>query len=176
MIKHIREKLIVGEYNYPFADKVNPLLESQIKERWDTKVKPSNIHAHFTGFHFDRDNKSAQNLSRWVGDLIRKDFTQSPVDLTCVELWGVLYNKGDYIERHQHYPSLFSFVYFVNAPKGSSPLVFHNSGHKIKAETGKVVIFESRLIHKVPPNKSTGRCIISGNFIYAKNVGTFGLQ
>ena len=173
---YIREKLQVQEYKYPFAEKVNPLLESQIREVWDTRDKPDNMNAQFTGFHFERDNKSAQNISRWVSDLIRKDCIKYPVNLKCVELWGVLYNEGDYITSHQHGPSLYSFVYFVNTPKGSSPLVFETSGHKIKPEAGKVVIFESRLIHKVPPNKCNGRVTISGNFIYPREVGTFGLQ
>ena len=172
----IREKLQVHEYKYPFAEKVNPLLESQIREVWNKRDKPLNMNAHFTGFHFDRDNKSAQNISRWVSDLIRKDFIQLPVDLKCIELWGVLYNEGDYITAHPHTPSLYSFVYFVNTPKGSSPLVFETSGRKIKPEAGKVVIFESRLTHKVPPNKCNGRVTISGNFIYPREVGTFGLQ
>ena len=172
----IREKLQVGEYKYPFAEKVNPLLESQIREVWDNRDKPGNMNAQFTGFHFDRDNKSAQNISRWVSNLIRKDFIQHPVDLKCVELWGVLYNEGDYITHHNHIPSLYSFVYFVNTPKGSSPLVFETSGRKIEPEAGKIVIFESRLVHKVPPNKCNGRVTISGNFIYPREVGTFGLQ
>ena len=174
---YINEKLQIGVYNYPFADKVNSLLEFEIRKAWDREGdRPSNIHAHFTGFYFNRDNKSAQNISRWVGDLIRNDFLKLQVDLKCVELWGVLYNKGDYIDFHNHAPSLYSFVYFVNSPKGSSPLIFDTSGYKIKAEVGKVVIFESRLNHKVLPNKCNGRCIISGNFIYNKNVGTLGIH
>ena len=172
----IREKLQVHEYKYPFAEKVNPLLESQIREVWNPRDKPLNMNAHFTGFHFDRDIKSVQNLARWVSDLIRKDCIEYPVNLKCVELWGVLFNEGDYITSHQHGPSLYSFVYFVSTPKGSSPLVFETSGRKIKPEAGKVVIFESRLTHKVPPNKCNGRVTISGNFIYPREVGTFGLQ
>lgn len=168
---YINEKLQIEEYNYPFADKVNPLLESEIKKA--RGHKPSNIHAHFTGFYFDRNNKLAQNLSCWVSDLIRRDFIQKKVDLKCAELWGVLYKEGDYITEHNHSPSLYSFSYYVNVPKGSSPLVFVTSGRKIKPEAGKVVIFESRLIHKVLPNKGNGRCIISGNFIYDKEVGIY---
>ena len=64
----------------------------------------------------------------------------------------------------------------VNAPKGSSPLVFVTSGRKIKPEAGKVVIFESRLNHAVPKTKSTDRCIISGNFVWDKGVGVYNLS
>ena len=183
-MNYIREKLQIGEYNYPFADKVNPLLESQIRETIiQQESQPKEVVGgwlEFTGFHFDRDSKSAQNLSRWVSDIIKRDFhpqtsVSRPLDLKCIELWGIVYNEGDYILSHEHTPSLYSFTYYVNAPKGSSPLVFETSGHKIKAEAGKVVIYESRLIHKVLPNKCKGRCVVVGNFIYNREVGTYGL-
>ena len=42
---------------------------------------------------------------------------------------------------HYHHPhSSLVFVYFVNTPKGSSPLVFPTSGKKVKAEAGTLVI------------------------------------
>jgi hypothetical protein len=62
-------------------------------------------------------------------------------------------------------PNYFSFVYYVTTPEGSSPLVFPTSGHEVKAEEGKVVIFESRLRHTIPPNQCEERCILAGNFV-----------
>ena len=178
----IHEELKILEYNYPFADKINHLLQEQIRGLNDTSHQPSNINAHFTGWNLN--SKETTNLVRWVGDLISRDFVGNCYSSTsvilptlkCSELWGVLYKEGDYITEHQHSPSLFSFVYYVNAPKGSSPLVFVTSRRKIKAEAGKVVIFESRLIHKVPPNKCKNRCVISGNFIYNKQTGVYGVS
>ena len=176
MIKDITEKLFLCEDNYPFADKVNPILYQQIRSSYDIggQSKPSNINAHFTGWDFK--SKEVSNLVRWIGDLITRDFGNiQPRNLNfkCSELWGVLYKPGDYITQHNHSPSLFSFAYYVNAPTGSSPLVFTTSGKKIKPEAGKVVIFESRLNHKVPSNKCNDRCVISGNFIYESDGGVY---
>ncbi len=172
----IFEKLRVEEYTYPFADIANILLEEQVKKLNDNHHQPSNINAHFTGFNLK--SRDTDNLLRWVGDLISRDFIGRPMNpqIKCSELWGVLYKEGDYITEHNHSPSLFSFAYYVNAPKGSSPLVFVMSGHEIKPEAGKLVIFESRLVHKVPPNKCKNRCVIVGNYIYNKNSGIYGVN
>ena len=174
----VREYLRVMEYYYPFADKVNPLLFQQVKELGDSSTRPSNAHtSKFTGWNLN--TKEVNNLVRWVGDLITRDFGREIISrdifFKCVEVWGALYNGGDYITPHHHLPSLYSFVYYINAPKGSSPLTFTTSKRKIKPEEGKLVIFESRLQHNVVKNKCKERCIISGNFIYPKESGTFGL-
>ena len=79
-------------------------------------------------------------------------------------MWFARYNKNDSCTSHDHLPfALFSFVYFVNTPKGSSPLVFTTSGKKIKAEEGKVVIFPACVYHDVPPNECDGRIVMAGN-------------
>ena len=79
-------------------------------------------------------------------------------------MWGLLYNKGDEVTSHHHGGNLFSFSYYVSAPKGSSPLIFTTSGYKIKPKEGQLIIFDSRLIHHIPKDKSEGRCVIVGNF------------
>ena len=173
MIRLFNEKMQIAEYVYPFADKVNPPLRTQILALNDPNSKPTNINAQFTGWHLK--GKEVSTLTQWVDNLITNDFNKLRYTLKCTEVWGVLYKKGDYITEHQHSPSIYSFVYYVNAPKGSSPLKFSTSGHKVKPEAGKLVIFESRLVHEVPPNKGEDRCIVSGNFIWDKDSGTVGV-
>ena len=83
-------------------------------------------------------------------------------------VWFAKYNKGDYTKVHHHLPAaLLGFVYFVNSPPGSSPLVFSTSGKKIKAEEGKVVIFPSSIKHGVPFNRCKNRIIMAGNIGFA---------
>ena len=67
--------------------------------------------------------------------------------------------------KHTNINHVVGFAYYVNTPKGSSPLMFDTSGYKVKAESGKI-IFELKHI-------SDGRSLISGNFIYGS--GVFGL-
>ena len=82
-------------------------------------------------------------------------------------IWGQWYRKGDFQIAHTHYPNQWSFVYFVNTPRGSSPLVFSRSKKKVAAKAGNMVIFPSWVRHQVPPNKCEGRSVIAGNFFYA---------
>ena len=56
-----------------------------------------------------------------------------------------------------------SWVYFINCPKGSSPLVLTDSGKRISAEEGKVVIFPGFVRHEVPVNKSDDRVALICN-------------
>ena len=70
---------------------------------------------------------------------------------------------GESTRVHEHLPNVWSFAYFVNCPRGSSPLVFTNSGKKIKAEDGKIVIFPTSVRHHVPKNKCEDRVVLSGN-------------
>jgi len=52
----------------------------------------------------------------------------------------------------------------LNIPKNSPPLIFSNSGYRVKSKEGELVIFESRLSHRVPLCKVNNRCVIAGSF------------
>ena len=71
--------------------------------------------------------------------------------LELKDLWGQVYNEGDFQESHDHVPNHWSFVYYVNTPRGSSPLVFESSGKKFRPKAGQVIIFPAWLMHYVPP-------------------------
>ena len=153
---NLSQKVPVYIDHYPGSEKLNPKLHRLILE----KVYGS--------------NKGAIQTSDYVIKIIRGVVEHQPSwELYLSDLWGQYYNKGDFQDVHNHNPAHWSFVYYVNAPKGSSPLVFTTSGKKIKPEAGKVVIFESRLNHKVPSNKCNDRCVISGNFIYESDGGVY---
>ncbi len=77
--------------------------------------------------------------------------------------WLVEYNKGDETQMHTHHPFSYAFVYFVKAPKGSSPLVLTTSGRRIRAEEGKLILKGGDIWHHVPKNKCDGRIVLAGN-------------
>ena len=174
-MKLLNEKLAINEYIYPFAEKNNSLLYSYIQTlpRGENntgvvkslKLTPRNL-------HLDSNNE-IQSLLKWINQLLDRDFIRRShpmasyqhnpsVGLKCNEMWALVCDKGDSIDPHTHSPNAYTFTYYVNTPKGSSPIIFPISGHRIKAEAGKLVIFEGRLIHAIPPNKCEGRCIIGG--------------
>jgi|7_EtaG_2_1085326.scaffolds.fasta_scaffold00152_9 hypothetical protein len=81
-----------------------------------------------------------------------------------VHCWSVLYNKGDGVEIHNHFPYAISFAYYVNTPKGSSSIIIE--GEEIKPESGEVIFFPGNAFHSVPLNNVNGRCVIVGNVMY----------
>ena len=171
---YLSENLVALERFYSLSDTVNPILQDLILNAEDkSRIEGPTSRYYLSSFTpFVLQDDELGSLVKWVQQIICSDIVNIP--LKCPEVWGVIYNKGDYINTHTHKqgdmidsstPNYFSFVYYVNAPDGSSPLVFPTSGHEIKAENGKVIIFESRLRHYIPSNECEGRYIIAGNFI-----------
>ncbi|HAA94016.1 MAG TPA: hypothetical protein DCS82_11455 [Rhodospirillaceae bacterium] len=86
------------------------------------------------------------------------------------EMWFNIYNKSECKDIHHHPNSLFTGVYFVKAPDGSAPLVikseiidnmiavlvtedneYNSRGKVIEAEPGKLVLFNSNVMHSTWP-------------------------
>ena len=171
---YIRQKLEVKEYLYPFAEKINPLLYdavSHIRNESDNKdyIKKSQQAVRW----IRNDEIVIQNhqltlLENWISQIIERDFVigkRSP--LICFEMWGIIYEDETEIEIHSHPDALYSTSYYVNAPKGSAPLIFKESNYKIKAQGGKLIVFDGRLDHYVPKSKKIKdkkRCVIVCNF------------
>ena len=92
----------------------------------------------------------------------------SRLSLELSAIWGQIYGKGAYQISHTHLPSHWSFVLFVNCPKGSSPLIFGDNDQKITPKPGYGVIFPGWVRHYVPKNFGLERSVVSGNFYYSK--------
>ena len=108
-------------------------------------------------------SKSLELVYDWILTLLNQ--TYRGWNFKIYNSWLANYSKGQYTVSHDHVPSSFSFVYFVKSPKGSSPLVFTNSGTKINPDEGKVVIFPGNMLHQVPKNKCDGRMTLAGNIL-----------
>ena len=107
-------------------------------------------------------SKNIDLIISWVERLINTHYPYMR-DYISKDSWFVRYRVGDETKSHDHQPCLYSWVYFVNCPKGSSPLVFSNSGKRIKAEDGKIVIFPSIMKHHVPKSRCEDRVVLAGN-------------
>ena len=104
-------------------------------------------------------------IQRWVESVITSHYNihSRGYKFSYNGSWFVRYSKGDYTIPHDHDLSWMSWVYFINCPKGSSPLVLTDSGKRISAEEGKVVIFPGFVRHEVPVNKSDDRVALICN-------------
>tara|TARA_R100001594_G_C3913612_1_gene233921 strand:- start:116 stop:592 length:477 start_codon:yes stop_codon:yes gene_type:complete len=80
--------------------------------------------------------------------------------VTLKEVWSLVYDQGMSLAPHTHDGSDYSFLYFVNTPEGSSPLIIDD--YVVEPEVGKLVIFKSKTSHYVPTNNCEGRCVVAG--------------
>ena len=171
---NIRENYEIIVEKHPYSESLNKQLMEDIKDFYfyspEQNGKYTNVRATQYNVKSDEKTKSMQLIESWVRSLLEirnSSFLHAPKEHGArfhMNIWFAKYNKGDYTLNHRHmnYAS-YAFVYFVNSPKGSSPLVFTTSGKRIKAEEGKVVIFPPQLFHHVPKNKSDCRITLSGN-------------
>jgi len=161
----INEKLLIKEYFYPSYRKNNPIFESIILK--EKKIEFARCHAQMTQRNIR--SRELRDLILWIVNITYDnmvkpyEYISSAYNLQCHINWGLICDQGDGLEEHRHTPAQFSFVYYIKCPKGSSPLVFTTSGHEVKPEPGKLVVFDSGLLHKVPPNNCNGRYSFVGN-------------
>ena len=110
--------------------------------------------------------EEGQAIRDWVTTLIFKYYSYLITGygkIVHVNSWIARYDDGDSAKDHNHHPIDFNYIYYVNCPKGSSPLILTSSGKKIKAEEGKVVIFPGITQHYVPKNRCDNRIVVAGN-------------
>ena len=77
---------------------------------------------------------------------------------------GAVYNKGDAVMPHNHFPYALTFSYYVNTPKGSSPLIVNEKEYEVKP--GQVFILSGLWLHGVRSNNCDGRSTLVGNIMY----------
>tara|TARA_B100000131_G_C17817849_1_gene492467 strand:+ start:37 stop:585 length:549 start_codon:yes stop_codon:yes gene_type:complete len=171
---NIRENYKVIVEKHPHSESLNKKLMEDIKNFYFYSREEcgnyTNVKATQHSVKSEEKTKSMQLIENWVKSLLERRssiFFSAPREHDArinINMWFAKYNKGDYTLKHTHMDyATYAFVYFVNSPKGSSPLVFTTSGKRIKPEEGKIIIFPPQLFHHVPKNKCDGRITLSGN-------------
>ena len=107
-----------------------------------------------------------------VAKRTKPDGSPDDVPLYIKESWGLMYGKGHTCEEHNHWPSLWSYTYCVEACKECSPLIFNDSDERdnegtplhIFPETGQLIVFPAWLNHSVPKQECEHqRVMVAGN-------------
>ena len=159
------EKLAVAEFMHPDPDHICEPLYEYIKDLpkigYEASVNASMSERRIHEY----ENPSMMQFLSWLQKIMTNNTHIFGRDgfLRLEEVWGTTFNKGDNITPHNHMPFAWTWIFYVNAPVGSSPLVFSESKHHIEVSRGKLLIFEGRLQHEVPECTVDGRCILSGN-------------
>ena len=165
----VNEKFSIIVKKHPYYESLNIRLIDDIDkiDDWGLSYK-TNVNAKMSPW--ETKTKNVNIVVDWARNIIYGNYSWLAINHKFIDMnsWFAVYNQGDFTERHDHFMSEFSWVYFIKCPRGSSPLVFSTSGKKIKAEEGKIVIFPGSLKHEVPKNKCCDRIVLAGNITVTK--------
>ena len=163
----IRKDLPVFRTILSDKDEVNPHLKSLIlsyrkehPEGYDTNVRAWRS-AH--GSHV-RDKKFSFFVKRIESacNLICREPFGDVSFFKCSNMWMMQYEKNDSAYPHDHFPSVWSCVYYVEVDNWCSPIIFEKT-LEIRPQNGLLLIFPSIIEHEVPPTEGQ-RMAISMNF------------
>ena len=143
---------------------LNENLERQIREYGDKQNKKTNVKAHMTDWFMHDNSTGFQWVCNQAIDIATKN-NPHPLDMIAYDCWGAIYKEGDYTVMHNHWPHLWSFVYYVNCPPHSAPLILDKSEKSITIlpSAGMMVLFPGWINHSVPAHVGEDRIVIAGN-------------
>lgn len=162
----IQNMICIESTNFPWHEEFAPKWIDDIIARGDEMKRSTNLKSSMTGFDALLEDDLYGPLKEFIFSLARTMPTYNPTrQLTMTDLWGAIYNKGDYADAHEHSPSAYSFVYYLKSSKNSSPLIFPTAGNwSYKPSTSQIIMFPGYLDHLVPEsNDDEQRVIIAGN-------------
>jgi hypothetical protein len=96
-------------------------------------------------------------VGREVSKMLSANLAALNMDLIVTDCWGVIYEHANYTQRHNHYPSDLSCVFYLEASDDSAALIVGDKLH-IKPKPGLMVMFPGILVHEVP--KTEGRRLV----------------
>tara|TARA_B100000427_G_scaffold141128_1_gene117529 strand:+ start:397 stop:933 length:537 start_codon:yes stop_codon:yes gene_type:complete len=161
--------IIVGEYSFhkELKEELLPLLENYP----DEMGRKTSVKATMTEYDWDPKSDRLERLKNNILEFANYNcsFKWSSsggvyARYFMTDFWANIYRKGDYTLSHDHRPQHLSFVYFLKTKWYYSPLVFSDSGKKIRPKEGTFVIFPSHMYHFVHKHRyGETRMTLSGN-------------
>lgn len=131
-------------------DMVDKLVE-EIKKSGDKQDHKTNVKAYMTDWNmsgkpgFDKFEEHVIAITKFLS----KKYYRREIQPRISDMWGMIYNKGNYAITHDHWPALWSGVYYIKAPKNSGDLLFPQLKQKITPTDGMLVIFDGATRHGV---------------------------
>lgn len=122
--------------------------------RTDWEV-PASIHRTYIDIAFPVMNEHLLTLAKAL---------KYDTPLQLVNYWFQQYETGDHHGWHRH-ESIFSCVYYVELPEGSSFTTFHLMGDEfsVPVEEGQIISFPSAFEHQSKTNKAGRKTVIAFN-------------
>jgi len=158
----------------------DPKMDKQIKKiidkQGDKQGHKTNVKAQMTEWrmHNELGFKKLGGIAIDIATKVSKNKYNKDVNLRLNDLWGMKYKSDDTTIAHDHWPAIWSFAYYLNAPKDAPGLFFPEMGEQggeRKLEKGLFIMFEGHIKHAVRQTKFKGyRYVVSGNLHEVRNV------
>ena len=162
------------EMNFPiiqervaFKDGLNEELVAIIRSHGDTQRHKTNVKANMSSWFMQKQHAQFQIVGDKAISIAKKN-SPHDIGMELFDCWGVIYQKDDWTKVHDHWPHLWSFVYYIQCGENDSPLEFpdvrRHGEHLVQPLSGDMVLFPGWLRHKVSPQLADNeRIIVSGN-------------
>ena len=155
----------------------DPKMDKQIKKiidgQGDRQNNKSNVQAQMTEWVMQDEpgfKKLADIVKTMAIECSLKQYNRRIIP-EISDMWGMKYKSNDYTFTHDHWPALWSFAYYLNAPKGAPGLFFPHMGEQggeRKLEPGLLIMFPGHIQHAVRKVIYRGyRYVVSAN-VYDK--------
>lgn len=114
------------------------------------KSNKSNVIGWHSGYFAHKQSSVFDDLITLVESKVASAVNDQDFNISVVQSWAIVYEKGDGAVKHSHADTLISAVFYANVETSASPLKFEN-GPTILPENGMLVVFPGWLKHEVPP-------------------------
>ena len=132
-------------------DEMNKNIIEQIRKTGDVQDYKTNVKAYMTNWDM-RGKPGFDKLEKIIMDMVNylsKIYYNRPINPRVENLWGMIYKKGDYAMVHDHWPSLWSGVYYIEVPNNSGDLFFPQLKQTMAPKKNQMIVFEGKTRHGV---------------------------
>lgn len=135
------------------------------QQRQNPQSMKSNVYAHYVSDYSSHlHNPKFQPLTDLVVSFceeVSRTYFKCDLKYKCYNCWGMLYQAGDHAIKHNHFPSTFAAVVYLDVEPGSAPIEFENQLQVVPTR-GSLLVFPAELDHVVPPTQGK-RMVVAMN-------------
>lgn len=91
------------------------------------------------------------NYAIFVLNYITEQVFNTHAKYKLASLWAVVMEEGDQATPHDHFPSAWSCVYYIDVEEDVAPILLEDK--EVHVKNGMLVLFPGFITHHVPPTK-----------------------
>ncbi len=166
-IRKIKKELPIFSTNISqFQEPLKLAMEAILEEKEKNPVPMvSNVKANYVSDYFSHIfNPKFTPLIDLVLSFceeVSKKYFKNPLKYKCYNCWGAIYESGDYTVKHNHFPSTYAAVVYLDIDETSAPIIFEDELSVVPAK-GSLIVFPALLEHEVPKTNSR-RVVVAMN-------------